>query len=118
MRHISFALTTQAFVEGKKTVTRRRGWKTLAAGEVLCAVEKGQGLKLGEKVKKLGTLKVLNVRREGLRDMIERPDYGKDECIKEGFPNMGPADFVEMYRKANHCPSNAEVTRIEFEKLP
>jgi hypothetical protein len=43
MRNISFMHTMQQFKTRTKTVTRRTGWLTLKAGDVLCAVEKGQG---------------------------------------------------------------------------
>jgi hypothetical protein len=49
-RNISFALTTAQFLDGSKDVTRRIGWKNLNAGDVLCAVKKGMGLKPGEKI--------------------------------------------------------------------
>ena len=44
MRNMSFSATVQQVRDRTKTVTRRVGWKTLQPGEVLRAVEKGQGL--------------------------------------------------------------------------
>lgn len=121
-RNISFSLTTPQFQAGTKTVTRRLGWDKVKAGDVLCAVEKGQGLKKGEKVKKLGMIRVIDARRELLRRMTDDLDYGFAECAKEGFPaphpNMWPSVFVEFFCAANRpCQPDWRITRIEFEKL-
>lgn len=111
MRNISFALTTPQFLDGSKTVTRRLGWMKLRPGDVLCAVEKSQGLKKGETVKKLGTTRVVNVRREQLRE-IEPSD-----CDLEGFPEYDPYQFMYMFCEHNGCTPDTLVTRIEFERL-
>lgn len=111
MRNISFALTTDQFLDGSKTVTRRLGWISLKPGDVLCAVEKSQGLKKGETVKKLGTIRVVNVRREQLRE-IEPSD-----CDLEGFPEYGHFEFVAMFCEHNGCHPLTLVTRIEYERL-
>lgn len=119
MRNISFALTTPQFRAGTKTVTRRLGWRGLKVGDVLCAVEKGQGLKKGEKVKRLGVIEIVNVRREKLRRVIDDPDYGARECAREGFPppheKSDPAEFVKFFC-ATHagCRAATVITRIEF----
>lgn len=116
MRNISFAITTQQFISQTKTVTRRVGWRDLKPGERLQAVEKCMGLKLGEKMKKLGTVRVLTVRREPLREMTDNPIYGIQECIREGFPNLSPAEFVAMFCKTHKdCRPETRVTRIEYE---
>lgn len=117
-RNISFALTTPQFIAGTKTVTRRIGWKGLQPGTVLMAVEKSQGLKKGETVKRLGQIKVVSVEREKLRRMIDERDYGRREVVREGFPQMTAKGFVEFFSDANNCdPHEAIVTRIEFVKL-
>jgi hypothetical protein len=71
MQNISFTLTTAQVRARSKTVTRRIGWENLKAGTLLCAVEKGQGLKKGERAKKLGVIRVTNVRREELQLMSQ-----------------------------------------------
>jgi hypothetical protein len=120
MKNISFFLTTQQVKEKTKTVTRRNGWKDLQIGDLLRPVHKGMGLKKGEKVKPIfddGTcIRVTEVTREPL-DTIDvfSGMYGMVECQREGFPDMTPKDFVEMYCKANRCQPQEEVTRIEFE---
>ncbi len=119
MRNISFALTTAQYLAGIKTVTRRIGWHSLKAGDVLCVVEKGQGLKRGEQVKRLGRIAVVDVRREPLRRMIDEPGYGARECALEGFPpphaKSDPAAFVAFFCASHRrCTPATIVTRIEF----
>lgn len=111
MRNISFALTTEQFLDGSKTVTRRLGWISLKPGDTLCAVEKSQGLKKGEKVRKLGTILVVDVRREPLGE-IEHGD-----CDLEGFPEYDPYQFVYFFCEHNGCTPDAVITRIEFERV-
>ena len=114
MRNISFSMTTEAFKNRQKTVTRRLGWKNLKPGEILMGCEKCQGLKKGEKVKKLGAIRVVKVDREPLDDVRL---YGRDECIKEGFPDLTTYEFVSMFAEHNKCDYGRYVTRIEFEYL-
>lgn len=114
MRHISFALTTEQFRNRTKTVTRRLGWKNLKPGTELMACEKCQGLKKGEKVKKLGAIRVIAVSRETL---VAIEDEGKSGPVREGFPEMDTWDFIDFFCKHNDCAPWSEVTRIEFEYL-
>src|SRR5579871_3087489 len=100
-RNISFALTTPQFVDGSKDVTRRMGWLDAKAGDVLCAVEKGMGLGKGGKVKRLGMIRLKDVRQEPLRRMTDDEAYGRAECRREGFPGMEPSEFVEFFRKSH-----------------
>ena len=118
-RNISFSMTTPQFLDGSKDVTRRMGWNSLKAGDVLQAVEKAMGLKKGEKIKPLGMIRVKHVRKEKLRRMIDEPSYGASECQREGFPRMRSPDFVEFFCKGHKgCIPGSIVTRIEFERLP
>lgn len=116
MRHISFALTTEQVRRGEKTVTRRTGWETLAPGTLLLAVEKGQGLKRGEKVKPIRVIRVKAVRRERLDALTAGYHYGRQEMIKEGFPGRDPQDFVESFADGEEYAML--ITRIEFEYVP
>jgi hypothetical protein len=105
-------LTTEQVRNRTKTVTRRMGWKFLKPGDVLNAVEKGMGLKKGEKIKKICQVRVVDVKLEALWLIDEV------ECVKEGFPEMTPAEFTEMFCKSHkHCSEDTIVTRIEFEYL-
>ncbi len=113
MRQISFALTTPQFIAGTKTVTRRNGWIKLKAGDRLMAVEKGMGLKRGEKVKKLGVIEVVSVKRETLKDIYHEHEGAK----REGFPDWTEWAFIEFYCKVNKVLPGSPVTRIEFKKV-
>jgi hypothetical protein len=117
-RNISFSLTKEQFRNQTKTVTRRLGWKNLKAGTILCVVEKAQGLKKGEKVVKMGLIRVVNVRIEWLYELTDDLEYGKAEVIKEGFPEMTPAQFFGFFVDHHDFDyTEDEVTRIEFEYL-
>lgn len=114
-RNISFSMTTEQFVSRTKDVTRRAGWLTLVPNVVLHGCEKCQGLKRGEKVKKLGLIKTVDVRREPLRRMIDEPEYGREEVIREGFPDLTPEQFVTMFCKGHFgCTPETVITRIEY----
>jgi hypothetical protein len=113
VRNISFAMTTQQFLAGAKTVTRRWGWETLKPGTVLCAVRQQRGLKRGERVERLGYIQVIDVRREPL-DAITLEDVRR-----EGFPTWTVADFIEAFltqRPAGKTLKSA-VTVITFKKV-
>ena len=111
-RNMSFALTTNKIKDKSKTVTRRFGWYFLKVGDVLNAVEKSMGLKKGEKIKKLALIRVTNVRAEQLNKIT------KADCVKEGFPNYEPEDFIEMLQDHyNGIKPDAEINRIEFEYI-
>lgn len=114
MRLISFFLTTDQFLDGSKDVTRRNGWKFLVGktGVRLMAIEKGQGLKKGEKVNRLGEIEVLDARLEPLWHIIKNPA----DCRREGFPKLSPREFIKMYCKHNGCHADEEITRMVFRR--
>jgi hypothetical protein len=119
MRHISFSMTTQAFRERRKTVTRRLGWWNLKPGDILMGVEKAQGLKKGEKQVKLGAIQIKSVRREPLRWINSE---GANATELEGFPGMSSYEFVKIFldHNARQCKEHGAetmVNRIEFEYL-
>lgn len=117
-RNISFMLTTPQFIDGSKDVTRRLGWLFLREGDDLMGVEKSQGLGKGGKIKKLGLIRVVSVRRELLLDMIGNEEYGREECRREGFPEKSPEEFVAFFCGSHaKCMPSSLVTRIEFKKL-
>ena len=70
-RHMSFSMTTAQFRARTKTVTRRFGWWFLKPGDLVMGVEKSQGLKKGEKVVRLGLIRIVSVRTEPLK-VLER----------------------------------------------
>ena len=116
MRNMSFSMTKEQIRNGTKTVTRRLGWKFLKPGDVVMACEKCQGLKKGEKVKKIGPIRVVSVRREGLSEIINYW-YWVNEAEKEGFPGIGTWAFILLFCAANKCSPGDQVTRIEFEYM-
>lgn len=111
MRNMSFSMTEVAYLDGSKTVTRRLGWKFLKVGDVVMAVRKSQGLKKDEKVVKLGPFRVVNKRRERLVKI------DKSDCAREGFRDMHPWHFAEMFCREMKCRPDIIVTRIEFERI-
>lgn len=110
-KNMAFSLTKKQMYAKTKDVTRRLGWGKLRTGEIICAVEKGQGLKLGEKVKVIGLIEIISVTKEALY-CIPAADV-----IREGFPQMTARDFIIMFCKANKCEPQKIVNRIEFKHL-
>ena len=111
---MSFAATTDQIMRRQKSVTRRLGWTFLKPGDRVMAVVKGQGLKKGEKVEKLGVIRIVSVRRERL-DAITWGDV-----VREGYAKMSPYDttlhkgFIRHFCAMNRCDTATTVTRIEF----
>jgi len=113
MRNISFSMSTEAVRRREKTVTRRLAWWDLEPGTLLQPVEKAQGLKKGERVKRIGgPIRVVHVKAEPLHIMRF---YVREECVREGFPDMSVEDFIAMFCHANRCDPDVTVNRIEFE---
>jgi hypothetical protein len=96
--------------ERTKTVTRRLGWKKLKRREYLLAVEKCMGLKKGEKHIEICTIKVISTRPQPLSLKY----ITQEECNKEGFPELTPQQFIDMFCKHNRCKPEDCVNRIEF----
>lgn len=114
MRLISFFHTQEAVRKQEKTVTRREGWASLKPGTRLRGCKKCQGRKKGEPIEELCKIEVVSVRRERLNRMVIDPEYGQEECIKEGFPDMTPLEFVSMFCSNIGGEPSSMVTRIEF----
>lgn len=104
-------LTTQQIKNRTKRVTRRLGWKNLKVGELLQGCKKCQGLKPGDKLEKLAVIKVVSVRREPLCAIT------KEDVILEGFPEMTPKEFVNMFCFHMKVQRVDAVTRIEFDYI-
>lgn len=116
VRNISFALTTKQIRNQTKTVTRRLGWTFLKPGDLLQPIVKGQGIKKGQHVEKIGgPIRVERVSGEWMSDFWQRVD-AKEECRREGFPEMTPLQFVCFFRGSHPDPGadDLRVTRIEF----
>lgn len=113
MRNMSFALTTEQVRQQTKTVTRRVGWRFAKPGDIVQPVVKGQGLKKGEHVEKVGgPIRFVYVHRTILGTITPQ------DVHREGFPWMTAREFVVMFKKHNGGLKGQMVTRIEFEYLP
>ncbi len=109
MRNMSFMLTKQQIYARKKTVTRRLGWDFLKPGDVVMACEKCQGLQKGEKIVKIAPIRITSV------DKVPLWEIDQLDCIREGFPNLSPWEFIEIFCKKMKCTPATLVNRIEFE---
>jgi len=112
MRRMSFMLTTQQMYTRTKTVTRRMGWKFLKAGDIVLAVEKGMGLKRGEKSVPIYPIEIISVKEEPL--VLITPS----EVVREGFPDKTISWFVQMFCESHKgCTPFSLVNRIEFREV-
>ena len=117
MRRASFMLTRPQMRARTKTVTRRLGWLWAMPGMHVLAVFKGMGIRPYEVIEQFGVIELVGVRRERL-DAIDEAD-----CVAEGFPDLTPAQFVEMFcahNRTKRCtPATPAtiVTRAEFKHL-
>jgi hypothetical protein len=112
---MSFMMTTAQMIARTKWVTRRHGWGFLMPKEIVQAVEKSQGLGKGGKIVKLHQIKITSTRHERLNRMTLEPEYGRAECIAEGFPDMSPEEFVDFFcRGHKKCKPSSHINRIEF----
>lgn len=118
---MSFALTTAQIMEGTKTVTRRLGWLHAKPGQLLRPVRKGMGLRPGERIDVLrDPIRLVDVRREPLRRMLDDTEYGFAEVVLEGFGEhpdyREPSAFVAMFCATHRgCTPDTVVTRLQFE---
>ena len=110
-RNMSFALTIEQFKARTQTVTRRLGWYFLKPGDIVCGVEKTQGLKLGEKLRPLGYIRIISIRREPLNIITQ------EDVTAEGFPNLTVDEFVAMLVSHYKVTPDRFFNRIEFEHL-
>ena len=108
---MSFFATQEQLRQKKKDVTRRTGWSQLHIGERINAVEKGQGLKKGERVTSITWIQVTDIRREPLQAI--QPE----DLPREGFPDMTTEEFIAMFCKMNRCKPDTTITRIEFKYI-
>lgn len=113
-RNMSFSMTTEAARKREKDVTRRLGWWHLKPGDVVQQVEKAMGLKKGETIKKIHLIRVVSAEAEPLIGFYV---HGPDECRREGFPEMAPDEFIDMFCRHNRVTSDTIVNRIVFEYL-
>lgn len=108
MRWMSFMHTQQQMRDRTKTVTRRIGWRNAKPGNRVLSVSKSQGRKRGEMPEFFGPIEFTMVHREPLN--IITPD----EVAAEGFPEMDPAQFIEMFCEHMRCRFDVVLNRIAF----
>ncbi len=104
-------MTTEQIKNKTKDITRRFGWWFLKPGDRVCAVEKGQGLKKGEKINRLKVIEIVSTRAEPLNAIT------KADCIREGFPEMTPVEFINMMIIYYGIKPDKIVNRIEFKYI-
>ncbi len=136
MRLMSFRLTLGPFLSGDKDVTRRLGWTNLKPGEHFMGVKQAQGLLKGEKIQRIGECVCLRNEPEPLDEIVRYPYRSplwarkiadgtpwrewRLETAREGFPDLTPEQFVEMFCEANKrqgVTSKTVVNRIEFARV-
>ncbi len=110
-RNMSFSMTTEPFRARSKTVTRRFGWWFLKPGDVVCGVEQSRGLKKGERIVRLGLIRIVSTRSEPLNAITAA------ELVLEGLPGTSPRAFVDRLCARARVPPDEPVNRIEFEYL-
>jgi hypothetical protein len=110
MRRMSFSLTKEAIITQRKTVTRRQGWSNLKVGDIIQPIEKGMGLKKGEKQKLLGCpIVITSIELEPI-EAIEIYDV-----VLEGFHDFTTEEFINMYCKANKVKPYQDCHVIRFD---
>jgi hypothetical protein len=120
-RLMSVAMTTDAVIERRKTVTRRKGWwldkngrRLLKPGDTLTLCRKVQGRKPGEPIERLAEVEVVDIRREPLGLMLGE----SGATAREGFPDMTGVDFINrFFVDAQDIDPDDMVTRIEWRYL-
>ena len=121
-RLMSVAMTADAVIERRKTVTRRKGWwldkngrRLLGVGDHLTLCRKVQGRKPGEPIERLAEVEVVSITREPLYELLLSGAYGRDEMGREGCSGMAPVEFIARYFTAAQGIHVADdVTRIEW----
>jgi hypothetical protein len=114
MRRMSFSMTKRQYLDHSKDVTRRLGWLFLVGckpgEEHFMGVEKGMGLKKGQKQVELGPSGVLSARREPLWAITD------EDVLREGFPDKNRDWLIDFFCRANSCRPDTMVTRIEYKQ--
>ena len=128
---MSVAMTADAVIDRRKTVTRRKGWwldkngrRLLRVGDTLTLCRKVQGrlrIPMADgsvwvaPIERLAEVEVVDIRREVLGAIVWDSDYGSDEVIAEGFPGMDPFEFYDRYfLGAQGIGITDVVTRIQY----
>ena len=131
-RLMSVAMTTDAVIARRKTVTRRKGWwvdrngrRIIHPGDRLTLCRKVQGRKPGEPLERLAEVEVLHVTRETLCSIQANEERALRELRAEGFPTLRgegweAASSIFLRRfffEAQGMGPMDDVTRIEWRYL-
>lgn len=128
MRNVSFIYTEEQILNETKDITRRLGWEWAKPGMRVQACRKLQGRRKGQPIVPLKVIEIVSVRRERLNlltsDNVQNigggklffytPSQAKRECVREGFPDLAPHEFVAMFCRHMQCKPEDIVTRVEF----
>ena len=95
------------------TVTRRFGLWKIKPGTKLWAIEKGRGLKKGQKVVRICMIRIVSAHEEQVQDIRHRPN----DLILEGFPDLTTNEFIRLLCKGTGKNETSPVNRIEFEYI-
>jgi hypothetical protein len=114
-RLMSVALTEQAVVERRKTVTRRLGWRHAYPGMPLTLCRKVMGRRhpdgTVDPLVRLAEVVVVSARPERL-DRIDA-----DDVAREGFPGWTSEQFIAFFAESMRCDRDTYVSRIEWRYL-
>lgn len=133
-RRMSCSMTIDAVRDRTKTVTRRHvdTWKTLKPGDRLTLIEKGMGLKPGQKQVVLAEVEIVDVRVEPLNAPLRAGDpWGQviaeglweqaAEPMRTGSSDLSPWEWFVQFWLTGHgyVAADAEVPcrRIEWRYL-
>jgi hypothetical protein len=109
---MSVALTEDAVVARRKTVTRRKGWLFAKPGDRLTLCRKVMGRKAGEPLVRLAEVEIVRVEREPLIEITTA------DVRREGFTEPWTADmFIQFFCQHVGGPISQLVTRIEWRYL-
>ena len=108
MKNMSFSKTIPQMRARTKTVTRRKAWNSLKAGDRVQAVEKSMGLKRGERVIPIAVIEIVDVRQEPIYSVTY------DDIRREGFPELTHSEFVTLVCHVMKCKATDMCNRIEF----
>jgi hypothetical protein len=109
---MSFAMTNEALLAGRKSVTRRLGWLSAKPGDQVVAVDRLPRNARGN-WRRLGVVTFTAVDREPLlRGLVERGPMR--EIRREGLEPMKLDEFLARFAKATGCGPGHMVTRIAF----
>lgn len=109
MKRISFSMTWAQHRARTKTTTRRMGWLHAKKGQLLQGVQKGMGLKKGEKHVLGHVIRLTDVRREPLEAITP------EDVVREGFPGMSVDEFVAHFAAGHRCQPDDLVTVLDHE---